>query len=437
LWAIEGIIVETTPLELNAAIRTLDSSTNSVAFGDVPLNTAATQTVTLNSAGSEPVTIHSATLAGTGYTLNGPALPMVLNPGQEMVLTLQFDPGVVGASTGMLTIASDDSSGTATVINLSGSGTDGSSGGSGGGSGGSGGGSGGSGGSGGTPPPPALSALACSAASITGAGTESCSVTLTAAAPTGGFAVNLASNNPAVTVPGSVVIPAGAASGVFSATIVAVPAAETATLAAAANGVSQSFTLQLNAATAVLSANTSSVRFGSVALNAAVTQTLTLTSTGSAGVSISAVSVNGAGFTVSGTALPVTLNPGQSVTLEVGFLPTVAGTVTGQLTIVSNAISGGTMVIALSGTGAQTHSVGLTWLAPVSSADPVVGYNVYRSPSGAGAFQLLNAGVDLTTGYIDSSVQNGLAYDYVVTSVDSAGAESVPSNLFTATIPQQ
>jgi hypothetical protein len=422
LWAMEDSIAEAATVQLNAAVRTLSSSVNNLVFGDVALNTAATQTVTLTSAGSEPVTVASATLAGSGYTLNGPGLPVILNPGQETVLTVQFDPTIVGTSTSMLTISSDDSSGAATVINLSGTGTEGSSG------------SGGSGG-GGAAQPAMLGALSCSAASITGSATDSCNVTLTEAAPTGGVLVNLASNNPAVTLPVTVVVPAGATTIGFAAAVTAVASAETATLTATANGISQSFPLQLNAAGASLTANAATVGFGSVPLNTVAMQTLTLTSTGALAVSISGASVTGTGFTVSGITLPVTLNPGQSITLEIGFLPTVAGVATGQLTITSNATAGGTMAIGLSGTATFAHKVALTWIAPSSSPDPVVGYNVYRSPSGGSSYQLLNAGVNLSTTYTDSTVQDGQAYDYMVTSVDNSGVESTPSNTYTATIP--
>ena len=54
---------------------------------------------------------------------------------------------------------------------------------------------------------------------------------------------------------------------------------------------------------------------------------------------------------MSGATFPVTLNPNQSVTLNVQFDPTAAGAATGQLTIQSNSSTNGTAVVSLSGTG--------------------------------------------------------------------------------------
>jgi hypothetical protein len=45
------------------------------------------------------------------------------------------------------------------------------------------------------------------------------------------------------------------------------------------------------------------------------------------------------------------LNPGQSLTLEVQFAPTVSGSVTGSLTISSNSTGSGATTVSLSGTG--------------------------------------------------------------------------------------
>ncbi len=77
----------------------------------------------------------------------------------------------------------------------------------------------------------------------------------------------------------------------------------------------------------------------------------------------------------------------------------------------------------------------LTWDAPTSSADPVAGYHIYRSTGGSSAYQLLNSSLDTQTTYVDSNVQSGVTYDYVVKSVDSSGVESTASNEATATIP--
>jgi fibronectin type 3 domain-containing protein len=119
----------------------------------------------------------------------------------------------------------------------------------------------------------------------------------------------------------------------------------------------------------------------------------------------------------------------------VQFLPTSAGTITGQLTISSNSTSGSSTIIALNGTGtAVSYSVNLSWDAPSTSTDPVVGYNIYRSV-GTGAFQLINSSPDAQTTYVDNAVVTGTTYNYLAKSVDSTGVESTASNEITVTIP--
>jgi hypothetical protein len=188
-------------------------------------------------------------------------------------------------------------------------------------------------------------------------------------------------------------------------------------------------------ANAQLSVNPVSLNFGSVALNTATTQSLTLTSTGTSSVTVNSASITGSGFTTVGGSFPVTLNQGQSLTLQVQFKPTVAGSATGQLTINSNSSSGSTTAVALSGTGASVpHQVNLTWTAPGSSPDPVAGYNIYRS-TGSGSNQLMNSSRDVQNAYVDSTAVSGATYNYTVKSVDSSGIESAPSNQITVTIP--
>jgi fibronectin type 3 domain-containing protein len=136
-----------------------------------------------------------------------------------------------------------------------------------------------------------------------------------------------------------------------------------------------------------------------------------------------------------GASFPLALNPQQTATLKVQFLPTAAGAVTGQLTISNNSTSGSSAAVALSGTGtAVAYSVNLSWSAPTSSPDSVAGYNIYRSLSG-GSLQLLNSTPITGITYVDNSVVSGSTYDYTAESVDANGVQSAPSNQIEVTVP--
>jgi hypothetical protein len=189
------------------------------------------------------------------------------------------------------------------------------------------------------------------------------------------------------------------------------------------------------AANPQLTISATSLSFGSVAVNTATTQTLTLTSTGTTPVTVNSAAITGAGFSIIGGSFPVTLNPTQTLTLQLQFDPATAGALTGQITISSNSTTGSTAVVALSGTGtAVAHSVDLSWDAPTSSPDPVAGYNIYRA-TGTGSLVLINSSPDSAVVYTDSTVVSGATYSYVVKSVDFSGVESTPSNEITVTIP--
>jgi fibronectin type 3 domain-containing protein len=140
---------------------------------------------------------------------------------------------------------------------------------------------------------------------------------------------------------------------------------------------------------------------------------------------------------MSGATFPVTLNPTLALTLDVSFDPQTAGAVSSQLTVDSNASTNRTAMVGISGTGvsgSSSHQVTLSWDAPSSSSDPVVGYDIYRATSGA-TYELLNSSTDAQTTYIDTTVQANVTYVYYVTSVDYSGIQSSSSNLVTASIP--
>src|SRR6185437_12064526 len=90
-----------------------------------------------------------------------------------------------------------------------------------------------------------LSQLSCSQNSITGSGSDACTVTLNGTATGNGLVVNLASNQSAVSVPASVTVPAGATTAGFTAAITAVTTAQTATLTASAGGATHTFGISL------------------------------------------------------------------------------------------------------------------------------------------------------------------------------------------------
>jgi len=215
-----------------------------------------------------------------------------------------------------------------------------------------------------------------------------------------------------------------------------VTTAQTVTLTAAANSLAQTFALQLGAGVPTLSINATSISFGDVLVNSPATQSITLSSTGTAPVTVSAASVSGTGFTVSGATFPLTLNPTQTATLSVEFNPILAllGPVTGSMTVVSNSSINPTATIGLSAT-AETVEVNLTWAAPSSSADPVAGYNIYRAPTGSTSYQLLSSVSSTQLTFTDTNVQAGLTYDYIVESVDASGVTSTPSNMASVTLP--
>ncbi len=467
----------------------------SMSFGYVTVGTKVIEGITLKSTGTAAVDIEYAAVAVPGFTLLSTSFPIVLQPGQQTILRVQFDPVVVGVAKGQVTISSTSSTNPRTAVDIWGKGR---------------------------PKAVSVSSLVCSSASETGAATDACQVTLSAGAPSGGVAVSLSSNNAAVTVPTTVTVPAKATSASFTANVSSVSSTQTAVVTASAGGVTTSFGIQLNAAApvsvtltptsvsllasqkqaftaavantantavtwslsaavgsvsstgvytapatittaqtvnvvavsvanpsvsaygivqlkpsvATLSVSTPSVSFGNVVLNTTSTQAVTLTSTGNTSVTVTGAAITGAAFSRSGVTLPITLSPLQAVTLNVMFDPTVTGSASGSLTVTSNSSTSGTAVIPLSGTGvAASYTVDLGWKAPASSPDPVAGYNVYRAPSGSTAYVLLNALGASTTTYVDSAVLSGQTYDYIVDSVDASGVESVPSNMIAVVVP--
>jgi hypothetical protein len=185
----------------------------------------------------------------------------------------------------------------------------------------------------------------------------------------------------------------------------------------------------------VLSLSTNSLSFGNDSVGTPITQSVTLTSTGTSAVTVSAATITGAGFSLSGATFPVTLNPNVAIQVLVQFNPTAVGAASGTLSFSSNSTNGGTSVVSLSGNGtAVQHNVSLSWSAPANSPVQVADYNIYRAVGSSTSYQLLNS--SSSTSFVDATVNANTTYAYYVTSVGTTGTESSPSSSVTASVPK-
>jgi hypothetical protein len=179
-----------------------------------------------------------------------------------------------------------------------------------------------------------------------------------------------------------------------------------------------------------LGLNPSSEGFSSVTVGAQESQTVTLTNSGGASVDISAASISGTGFELSGITPPLTLNASESTTLTVTFAPQTTGLENGTVTITSNG-SNPTLTMSLSGTGtaAPTYTVALAWDA--STSQSISGYNIYRAvyTTSCGSFAKINSALDAGLTYSDTVVVDGTHYCYATTAVNTSNEESGYSNI--------
>jgi hypothetical protein len=394
----------------SAQVLQLTPSTTALSFGNQTLNASATQSVTLTNTGNSAVSISQVNVAGTGFTLNGSAPLVTLSVGQAASFSVSFTPTVAGNATGSASVVSTAAN-SPLSISLAGVGVQ-----------------------------PQISVVPGSVSfgtvtvgqtnsqtiTLSNPGTANLTVTQSAGPGTGFGLTGLAF--PLTLAPGK--------STTF--TVSFTPTSGTnssSSLTLVSNAPNSPTTIPLSgtglAPVLQLTPSTTSLSFGSQALNASATQSVTLTNTGNAAVSISQVNVTGTGFTLSGSAPLVTLSAGQAASFSVTFTPTAAGSDAGTASVVSTAANS-PLSISLSGSGAQPHFVSLAWSETSSG---VVGYNVYSSTQPSGPATKLTSTPVGTTAYTDNTVQSGQTYYYWITALDSSGDESAFSSDVAVTIP--
>jgi hypothetical protein len=390
----------------------LTANPGTVAFGNIAVGSTGSQTINLTNGGSTSVTISQASVSGTGFAISGLTTPLTLTAGQTTSFTATLVPSVPGALTGTLTINSNAPN-PITTIPLNGTGAQ---------------------------PTIVLTPASVSFGSVTvGApnsqtilvqNTGNATLTVSQATASGaGFSIS------GLAIPSTIAAGTSktfnisfgpAAAGAVSGSVSLVSNAPGSPTAIPLSGTGVASTMSLNA-------STTAVAFGNAAVGSNSSQNVTLTNSGNSTVTITSVNVTGTGFSSSGVTAGQTIGAGQSATLGVIFTPTSAVTVSGTVTVTSNATNS-PISISLSGTGTQAvaHSATLTWTASTSS---VVGYNVYRSTISGGPYTLITGSPVAGTTFTDTSVQAGVTYFYVVTAVDASGNESAFSNEALATVP--
>jgi hypothetical protein len=168
-----------------------------------------------------------------------------------------------------------------------------------------------------------------------------------------------------------------------------------------------------------------SIAFGSVQAGNSQQQLATLTNTGGTSVAISQATVSGTGFSLSGLALPLTQAAGQGTDLTVTFAPQSAGSVTGSITITSNAPNP-TLTVPLSGTGV---SPGALTANPTSLSFGSVQVGNSKTLSQV----VTNTGGSNVT--ISQDTVTGAGFSVIGFNVNSSSQESAYSNQATAVIP--
>ncbi|MGA9632042.1 MAG: choice-of-anchor D domain-containing protein [Candidatus Acidiferrales bacterium] len=130
-------------------------------------------------------------------------------------------------------------------------------------------------------------------------------------------------------------------------------AAATGSLVVSSNASNPTLTIALRSSGAQpgLTVTPASVSFGNVAVGTTATQTITLKNTGTVNLTVSSATATGAGFSVTGFAAQ-TVGAGGTMTFNATFTPASTGSVSGSISVVTDASSSPTP-ISLSGTGTQ------------------------------------------------------------------------------------
>ena len=306
----------------------LSVTPSSYNFGSVVDGQTKTQAFTLTNTGTATLTISSVTVSGAGYSISGLTTPASVAAGQSTSVTAQFSPTTAGTLPGTISISST-APGSPATVSLTGTGVAAT-----------------------VTMTPTPSSVAFGNVQAGSSGSQSVSIMNTGNGSITISQVTVSAKDVSVsgiTTPVTLT-PSQTASMTVSFSPTTSESVSGNVTVSNTQGASAVIPVTGTGVQAALSITPSSFPFGNVAVGTTDSQTIQLSNTGTATLTVSQVSVTGSGFSTSGLTLPLTLNPAQASTFNVQFTPTSTGSASGNLTITSNAPSS-PATVALTGTG--------------------------------------------------------------------------------------
>lgn len=253
----------------------------------------------------------------------------------------------------------------------------------------------------GVPAAASLSALSLNPTSVVGPAPSTATVTLTAAAPTGGAVVTLTSNNAAAGVPASVTVAAGATSATFDVSTSAVAANTSVTLSGSYSAVSRTAVLTVTPVPPPASLSAIALNPASVTGGTPSTATLTLSSAAPAG---------GALVTLSSSAPVATAVPAN--------ISVASGATSANFSVATSAVAAATTATISAIYSGVTHTAALT----VNPAGLNVTLTVTASGRGGETVTSNPAGISVAVG---SSGSASFATNTAITLSVASGRDAI------------
>jgi centrosomal CEP192-like protein/ASPM-SPD-2-Hydin domain-containing protein len=162
---------------------------------------------------------------------------------------------------------------------------------------------------------------------------------------------------------------------------------------------------------ATISVSPGSVNFGSVPMGSTASQSVTITNAGGSTLTVTQASTTASGFALTGISLPLSVGAGRQSNFNIVFSPKTAGTVSGSVSILSDA-SNSPSVVSVSGAGMAATALLTSSASSLNFGSVSVGSNkmlsVTLANTGNSKVTMSNVGVSGSS-YSASGVSAGLA----------------------------